>query len=323
MNNTTIPEASAIALIYDADLIRGREGEFIYNHYGLVAFIVSALEREYAEKGFITVTVHDGTFHCDELVMIVLFEYVTGLKCKVIRSRTEITSCINGDVGRGQFDHHGPLDDKIRCATSRIFSALFQTPEYNARFPEKWWMRVAEIVDLVSWQDNTGEMNGLFPYVNTLSRHSSVMKNDNFDKALRMMRDDLFAKLDLLLEEVKQFSEIEPLINAQADADIIIFDRDTMAVDVKKVIWERNLPATFIVSPNGNDWSVIMVPAQTEEYDKSSSKKLLDPKYRGLDAADLAAACGLKDAVFCHAKGFTAKFHSKESAVKFARMNLN
>ena len=323
MNNTTIPAACAIALVYIADLIRGREGEFVYNRNGLVAFIVSALEREYAEKGFVTITVHDGTFHCDELVMIVLFEYVTGLRCKVIRSRTEITSCINGDVGRGQFDHHGPLDDKIRCAASRIFCALYQTPEYHDRFPEEWWRKVAEIVDLVSHQDNTGEMNGLFPYVSTLSRHSSVTKTDNFGTALEMMRADLTAKLDLLLEEVKQFAEIEPLIDEQANEDVMVFDRNTTAVDVKQIIWERNLPVVFIVSPNGKDWSVFPAPEQTAEYKRNSSKKLFDSKFRGLDDAALAAVCGLDDAVFCHAKGFAAKFHSKESAVKFAKMNLN
>lgn len=323
MNNASLISAVSIPLKYDESLIRGREGEFVRNVAGLVVFNVEALEKEYNEKGFITVTIHDGTFHCDELVMIVLLEYVTGFKFQITRTRIEFTSCINGDVGRGQFDHHGPLDDGIRCAASRIFCALHQTPEFRAKFPEAWWKAVGEIIDLVSHQDNTGIMNGLFPYVNTLSRHATVMRTDDFDKALSMMRIDLTANFDLFLEEVKQFKEIEPLINAQADADIIVFDRVTMAVDVKKIIWERNLPAIFIVSPNGKDWSVMTVPVQSPEYQKNSSKKLIDQKYCGLDAEQLAAVCGLDDAVFCHAKGFTAKFHSKESAVKFAIMNLN
>ena len=323
MNENNIPSACSIPLTYDEKLIRGREGEFVRNSRGLVVFDAAALTKEANMYGYITVTVHDGSFHCDELVMITLFEFVTGLKALVTRSRTNITSCVNGDTGRGEFDHHGNLlDDGVRCAASKMYTALYQTPEYRIKFPEEWWTAVGEIVDQVARQDNTGILNGLFPFVSTLSRNTMITRRDNFEKALDMMRVTLTAEFENILAEVQQRFDIEPIIEAQKNEAVIVFDRATSAVDVKKIFWEKELPVIFMVTPSGMMWSVLVTPAQTEEYQKSSAKKKFNPQYCGLDAEALAAATGLPDAQYCHAKGFAAKFGSLESAIKFAQMNL-
>lgn len=323
MNENNIPSACSIPLEYNEKLLRGREAEFVRNSRNLVVFDERALNKEANTCGYITITVHDGSFHCDELAMIVLFEFVTGLKTLIFRSRTTITSCINGDVGRGIFDHHCDLDDGVRSAASKMYAALYQTPEYRIRFPEEWWSAVAGIINLVSHQDNTGIMNGLFPYVNTLSRNTMITRRNNFETALNMMRSDLAATFENILAEVQQRFDVEPMIESQAEEPVIVFEKETMAVDVKKIFWEKHLPVIFMVAPNGNDWSVLTTPVQAEDYMKNSCKKRFDPKYCGLDSEALAAATGLPDAVFCHAKGFTAKFHTKESAVKFAQMNLD
>ena len=63
------------------------------------------------------------------------------------------------------------------------------------------------------------------------------------------------------------------------------------------------------------DWRVAAVP---ESPDSFASRKALPTPWRGLRDAELAAVCGVPDAVFCHASGFIGGAATEAGATAMA-----
>jgi uncharacterized UPF0160 family protein len=76
-------------------------------------------------------------------------------------------------------------------------------------------------------------------------------------------------------------------------------------------------PAALYVlfSDTKGDWRVAAVP---ESPDSFASRKALPAPWRGLRDAQLAEACGVPDAVFCHASGFIGGAGSEAGATAMA-----
>ena len=90
----------------------------------------------------------------------------------------------------------------------------------------------------------------------------------------------------------------------------------------RKLPWEEPvfahaLPVLYAVYPVPNgSWMVDAMPPEPGSF----AQRLPFPEaWAGLRDADLAAACGVPDAVFVHARRFVAAARSREGAMAMAR----
>jgi uncharacterized UPF0160 family protein len=90
----------------------------------------------------------------------------------------------------------------------------------------------------------------------------------------------------------------------------------------RKLPWEgpvfaHGLPVLYAVypAPNGN-WMVDAMPPEPGSFDQ---RLPLPEAWAGLREADLAAACGVPDAVFAHARRFVGAARSRQGAMEMAR----
>ena len=90
----------------------------------------------------------------------------------------------------------------------------------------------------------------------------------------------------------------------------------------RKLPWEgpvfaNALPVLYAVYPVPNgDWMVDAMPPEPGSFDQ---RLPLPEAWAGLRDADLAAACGVPDAVFVHARRFVGAARSREGAMAMAR----
>jgi uncharacterized UPF0160 family protein len=99
-------------------------------------------------------------------------------------------------------------------------------------------------------------------------------------------------------------------------ADLRVLELD------RKLPWEgpvfaHGLPVLYAVYPvpNGN-WMVDALPPKPGSFDQ---RLPLPEAWAGLRDADLAAVCGVPDAVFVHARRFVGAARSREGAMEMAR----
>ena len=90
----------------------------------------------------------------------------------------------------------------------------------------------------------------------------------------------------------------------------------------RKLPWEgpvhaQGLPVLYAVYPvpNGN-WMVDAMPPEPGSF---AQRLPLPEAWAGLRDAELAAACGVPDAVFVHARRFVGAARSREGATAMAR----
>jgi uncharacterized UPF0160 family protein len=74
--------------------------------------------------------------------------------------------------------------------------------------------------------------------------------------------------------------------------------------------------ALYLVFPQGEDWLVQCVPPKMGSF---AQRQPLPESWAGLRGAELAAVCGVSDAVFTHNGRFIGGARSKEGAIEMAR----
>jgi uncharacterized UPF0160 family protein len=88
----------------------------------------------------------------------------------------------------------------------------------------------------------------------------------------------------------------------------------------KTAVFSHDLPVIYAVSPaaNGN-W---MIDAMPPEPDSFAQRLPLPEAWAGLEGADLAAASGVRDAVFVHVRRFVGAARSRAAAIEMACLAL-
>ncbi len=330
MNTNSTLKATEIPLPWNPELNKGCEKLHIKCIDGLIAIDPDTFDDERATH----IIVHDGMFHVDELVALALLTWFLDITIDVERTRV-MSKMIDDwadfviDVGEGNFDHHGKRNDGTSAAASRVFRALYQNPEIKAMFGEKWWSKVATVVNLVCDQDNGKGYHGLFPFVADMAKLS--VTDDSginwFEKARKMVEESLHAKFRLYDIETSAEMLAEDAIIGQKDADIVVFPEGTRAAPVKQMLWQFRHPAIYYISEEQGTWAVLCcaVPKESEDdvFNQQSSRFLIPEEFRGLSGNDFRLKLrphGIESGIFCHALGFIAKFGTKDDAIRFARL---
>jgi uncharacterized UPF0160 family protein len=117
-------------------------------------------------------------------------------------------------------------------------------------------------------------------------------------------------------------------VRARLAAEAVVLAAHARSADLRvleldcKLPWEgpvfaHGLPVLYAVYPvpNGN-WMVDAMPPEPGSFDQLLP---LPEGWAGLRDADLAAACGVPDAVFVHARRFVGAARSREGAMEMAR----
>jgi uncharacterized UPF0160 family protein len=120
-------------------------------------------------------------------------------------------------------------------------------------------------------------------------------------------------------------------VRARLAADAVVLAAHARSADPRvlelgrKLPWEgpvfaHGLPVLYAVYPvpNGN-WMVDAMPPEPGSF---AQRLPLPEAWAGLRDADLAAACGVPDAVFVHARRFVGAARSREGAMEMARMAI-
>lgn len=321
VNSITTP------LTFDAALLRGRENEFIVSGWDDEAMIdVQKLQASVGPGPFI-VAVHPGSYHVDELVAIAMTELILDVKAtSIIRSRNldDVTGAhFVMDTCEGLLDHHGVRNDGHSCAATRIFKILYNTDEIREAFSSTFWQKLGAFCDRVAAQDNGKEMFDRMGYVHAQNKLGVVSGEDTFDKALNLVRCDLEAMLYVWDEEAKAADVVNSTLDANYNADVVVFPPEARAANAKEIMWYRRHPAIYYISPESeSDWRILCCapPRETEdeEFSPFKSRFLLPEQWRSKRGEELSAVSKVPGAIFCHAAGFIAGWQTKEGAVQAA-----
>ncbi|MCX6703337.1 MAG: MYG1 family protein [Candidatus Zambryskibacteria bacterium] len=305
------------------------------------------------EKNKITIAVHNGSFHADDvfavatLLLMIEEKYnkeLSGEKYGVEVVRTRDPEVIKNathvvDVGgvydpeTNRFDHHqeggaGVREDGIPYAS---FGLVWkQYGEELSGSKEAAGAIEQRLVKCIDATDNgisvmKPEREGLYMYdiKDLVMTYGATWKEDasaldkNFEYltsfAKKLMEREIKSIKDILESE----KEVKEIMANNKDRTLLILDKPYEYEGVVSI----NPYILFVVSPkkDGGTWSVKTV---RDDFRSFTHREGLPLEWAGKRDKDLVEITGVEDAIFCHMGRFIAVAQSKEGAIKLAELAL-
>lgn len=275
-------------------------------------------------------TVHDGTFHADDVAAVALASRLFGGSDKVNIIRTRDPKRFRGllmDVGEGPLDHHGSAysvgDNGIpESSLSKLYNIVKNniTPNEAA---QKYFRQ--NVINPVSKLDNgialrRGE-NSLFTWVPGFNRNYTEKSNlttqdERFKRAVRIAEQILDREIQNSNAETR-LAKIKANILQQAMNNTVV--EVPAGLDMSKELAGTNAKFILTRNPDGT-YKLKCIPKNKRNL---YSKKIPFPEsWNGLSNKELQTASGIRDALFCHSNGFLAGFKSRGGAMGAVRQIL-
>ena len=289
------------------------------------------------------VATHPGNFHADDVFAVAVLELVHG-PLEVVRTRdadAQAAADVRVDVGgrhdpaSGDFDHHqkggaGERENGLRYASFGLVwqehgAALAGSPEAAAAIDER----------LVCGVDANDVGQAL---IEPLIGDIRPMSVSGVIAALNPSWDEQLTPA----EEDERFAQAVALARGIVEREIAgaaAFDRARglvaaairRAEDPRVIELDSNLPwreavittapeALYVVYPKADGWGSQAVPREVGSFENRLS---FPADWRGRSGADLVAATGVPDAVFCHSNLFIAGARTLEGALRMADLALH
>jgi uncharacterized UPF0160 family protein len=284
------------------------------------------------------VATHPGNFHADDVFAVAVLGMVAQ-PLTVVRTRDEALHAAadarvdvggRSDSATGDFDHHqkggaGERPNGIRYASFglvwREHGAAVAGSEGAAAAIDE---RVVQGVDA----NDTGQtithplVDGIVPM--SVSGVIAAM-NPAWDESLTPEEED--ARFHEAVGLATRILEREIAAAKAFDrARHLVQDAIERANGSGVIELDRNMPwreavvtsapdALFVIYPKSDGWGLQAVPRELGSFE---NRKQLPAEWAGLSGAELAAACGVEDAVFCHAARFYAAAGSREGIIALA-----
>jgi len=288
------------------------------------------------------VATHSGNFHADDVFAVATLGLALGA-FDVVRTRDEglqAEADVRVDVGgradaaTGDFDHHqkggaGERPNGIRYASFglvwREHGAVLAGSEDAARAIDE---RLVQGVDA----NDTGQT-----IAQPLIGDARSMTVSGVVAALNPAWDEELTGA----EEDARFGEAVTLATGILERELagaaafrrarqLVRDAITRASDPRVIELDRNMPwregvvtqapeGLFVVYPKVDGWGLHAVPRELGAFE---NRKDLPAEWAGLTGAELAAATGVPDAIFCHTARFYASARSRDGVLALVERAL-
>jgi uncharacterized UPF0160 family protein len=289
------------------------------------------------------VATHPGNFHADDVFAVATLRLAHGDGVEVVRTRDEALQTaadVRVDVGgrsdpeTGDFDHHqkggaGERANGIRYASFglvwRAFGAQVAGSEAAARAIDE---RVVQGVDA----NDTGQAiaEALIDGIRAMSVSGIIAGlNPSWDEELTPAQED--ARFEEAVALATRILEREVAGAAAYDrARQLVLDAIARAQDPRVIELDRNMPwreavlagapeALYVIYPKSDGWGLQAVPTAPGSFE---NRRSLPAEWGGLRSDELAAATGVRDAVFAHIAGFYASAGSRDGITALARLAM-
>jgi uncharacterized UPF0160 family protein len=284
------------------------------------------------------VATHPGNFHADDVFAVAVLGLAAG-PLEIVRTRDKeliAASDVRIDLGgrsdpaSGDFDHHqkegaGERANGVRYASFGLVwrhygPELAGSAEAAAAIDE----RLVQGVDANDTGQTITELlvDGIQPM--TVSGVIAAM-NPVWDEQLTPDEEDaLFEQAVAVATRIVE-REIAGAA-AHRRAQQLVQDAIGRASDSRIIELDSNMPwreavvsgapdALFVMYPKSDGWGLQAVPRELGSFD---NRKDMPAEWAGRSGAELAAATGVEDAIFCHTARFYASAASREGITALA-----
>jgi len=288
------------------------------------------------------VATHPGNFHADDVFAVAVLELVHG-PLEVVRTRDaerQAAADLRIDVGgrsdpsTGDFDHHqkggaGERANGIRYASFGLVwrehgEALAGSPEAAAAIDERIVCGVdandvgQTLVEPLVGDIRPMSVSGVIAALNPAwdEALSTEEEDARFAQAVALARGMLERELAGAAAFARARDLVAAAIGRAEDPRVIELDSN---MPWREAVVTSAPEALFVVYPKSDGWGSQAVPRELGSFENRLS---FPADWRGRSGADLAAATGVEDAMFCHAAGFYASAGSREGIVALVAASI-
>ena len=291
----------------------------------------------------VLIATHDGSFHADEVFAIAALGLL-GDAVQVVRTRdrtaleradVRVDVGFRDDASTGDFDHHQRDFDRTRSNGVRYASFGLVWREFGGGIcdgdPE-----VADAVDQTLVQavdaNDTGQpltqslIDGVRPMtVNSIiggfnARWDETLtpgqERERFDAAVTLARGILAREVASAASGRRAQRIVREAIAAAVDPRVVELP---VNAPWKQVLVPEAPDALFVIYPKRQGFGLEAVPRELGSFENRLD---LPAAWAGLEGADLVAATGVEDALFCHAKRFLVVARSHGAVQRLAQLAL-
>jgi uncharacterized UPF0160 family protein len=289
------------------------------------------------------IATHSGSFHADEVFALAALG-LRGDPVEVVRTRDRdalaqadlrVDVGFRDDASTGDFDHHQRDFAAVRDNGVRYASFGLVWREFGARICDGD-QEVADAVDETLVQpvdaNDTGQrltqslIDGARPM--TISgivggfnaRWDETLtpgqERERFDAAVAFAGDILAREVASAASGRRSERLVREAIAAAPDARLVELP---VNAPWKQVLVPTAADALFVIYPKRQGFGLEAVPRELGSFE---NRRDLPAAWGGLEGADLVAATGVPDALFCHAKRFLAVARSRAGVKRLAELAL-
>jgi uncharacterized UPF0160 family protein len=291
----------------------------------------------------VLIATHSGSFHADEVFAIAALGLL-GEPVEIVRTRDaaalaeadlRIDVGFREDATTGDFDHHQRDFDSARDNGVRYAAFGLVWRAFGARVCDGD-EDVADAVDRTLVQavdaNDTGQQTtqSLIDGVHPLSVNAIIggfnarwdetltpeQERDRFDAAVELARGILSREIASAASSRRSQRIVREAIAAAPDPRVIELP---VNAPWKQVLVPEAPDALFVIYPKRQGFGLESVPRELGSFE---NRRYLPAAWGGLEGADLVAATGVKDALFCHAKRFLAVASSRAGIERLAELAL-
>jgi uncharacterized UPF0160 family protein len=289
------------------------------------------------------IATHNGSFHADEVFAVAALGLL-GDPVEVVRTRDRdalaqadlrVDVGFSDDAATGDFDHHQREFDAVRENGVRYASFGLVWREFGARVCDGD-QEVADAVDATLVQavdaNDIGQQltQPLIDGIRPMSVSSIIGGfNARWDETLAPERERERFDAAVTLAQGILAREVASAASGRR-AERIVREAIAAAADPRVVELPVNAPwkqalvpeapdALFVIHPKRQGFGLEAVPRELGSFD---NRRDLPADWAGLDGADLVAATGVEDALFCHAKRFLVVARSHAGIERLAQLAL-
>jgi len=289
------------------------------------------------------VATHDGSFHADEVFAIATLGLL-GDAVEVVRTRDRdalaqadlrVDVGFRDDASTGDFDHHQRDFDTARDNGVRYASFGLVWREFGARVCVGD-QEVADAIEQALVQsvdaNDTGQqlthslIDGVRPMtVNAIiggfnARWDETLtpeqERERFDAAVSLAQGILAREVASAASGRRSERIVRAAIAAAVDPRVVELP---VNAPWKQVLVPEAADALFVIYPKRQGFGLEAVPRELGSFD---NRRDLPATWGGLEGADLVAATGVEEALFCHAKRFLAVARSRAGIERLAELAL-